>query len=223
MIARLLISLSIEIRKKEILETLTSHLGGVNVNHPDILYFASDSKLGIVEARKIKEHFSLKPYSAKGRAVVLENAGNLTDEGQNALLKTLEELPKHALFILGANSDATFLPTVLSRCEIVILGNKATPESGSWTSQDDKYTESIEKLTESSIAERFEFIEKLKDREAFFQSLVQHFHNNLASHLGEGGLNIEFLKKLLKAEQWQKQNVNLRAILEYLMLVMLKK
>jgi len=53
--------------------------------------------LGIAEARKIKEHLSLKPYSAKGIVIILEDASVMTPEAQNALLKTLEELAKEAL------------------------------------------------------------------------------------------------------------------------------
>lgn len=71
----------------------------------------------------------------------------------------------------------------------------------------------IEKLIGSSIEERFEFIEKLKDKESFLLSLVAYFHKKLPS-------NAEFVKELLQAEKWAKQNVNIRAILEYLMLKM---
>ena len=113
MIATLVISPSLDQRIEEINKLL--HLREVILNHPDVLYFPSDSKLGILEARKIKMHFSLKPYSSKGRAVVMEDASSLTDQAQNALLKTLEELPDQGIIILGAASDTKLLPTVLSR------------------------------------------------------------------------------------------------------------
>ena len=209
MIARLLISQSLEIRKIELKKLLEQ--AGLRNPHPDLFYIDSFQKLGIAEARKIKEFFSLKPYSSKGRAVILEDATNLTPEAQNALLKTLEELPENGLFILCANSDAPFLPTVLSRCQIINLSSKFQAPSS-------KFSLDIEKLLESSVEQRFEYIEKLKDREEFLQFLISYFHQNLASHL-EGG-NVNFLKELLQAEQWQKQNVNIRAILEYLMLAM---
>ena len=208
MIARLLISNSLNKRVEETGKILS--LSGLTPNHPDLLYFADDSKLGILEARKIKEFFSLKPFSAKGKAVVLEDASKLTLEAQNALLKTLEELPEQALFILGASSDAGFLPTVLSRCLVTRL--QIIVNSG----QED-FTEDIEKLLKSAIPERFEYIEKLKDREEFFLALISYFHQNLASHMESGKV---FLRELLQAEEWVKQNVNIRAILEYLMLVM---
>ncbi|TSC65421.1 MAG: DNA polymerase III subunit delta' [Microgenomates group bacterium Gr01-1014_80] len=220
MIARLLISPSLEVRVKEIEKTLSRE--NFSPDHPDLLYFPNDSKLGIEQARKIKGHFSLKPYSAKGRVAVMEDASALTLEAQNALLKTLEEPPEEALLLLGAKSESDLLPTVLSRCQIVILGSGTTPESNKDSGQNQN---DIENLLQSSIEERFEYIEKLKDREEFLHDLVIHFRNQLhqlshdRSTFDAKELN-KFLRELLQAEEWAVQNVNIRAILEYLMLVM---
>lgn len=216
MLAKLLVTPSLETRVVEIAKILSK--ARLTNPHPDLLYFPKNSKLGIEQARIIKKHFSLKPYSALGRGVVLEDASNLTIEAQNALLKILEELPKEALFILCASSDVKFLPTVLSRCQIVRL--QVTVDSG----QNKNYLEDIEKLLESNIPERFEYIEKLTDREEFLHSLVNYFHQNLRSHTQSGDSDyMNFLKELLKAEEWANQNVNIRAILEYLMLSLPQK
>lgn len=208
MIARLLISKSINTRKEKIEELLIQ--AGLTKTHPDTLLYSSDSKLGIEQARKIKEHFSLKPYSAKGRAVVLEEAGDLTPEAQNALLKIIEELPVDANFFLGVSALAQILPTVISRCEVISL-EEATSKNR------DTLFPQVEKLLESSLEERFQYIEKLKEKEEFLHVLTSYFHQNLKPNSPE---RIEFLKALLQAEQWANQNVNLRAILEYLMLKM---
>ncbi len=211
MIARLLISSTHQNLLDEINKILNQ--AGLSNPHPDLLTFTFESKLGMPEARKIKEHFSLKPYSAKGRAVILEDATNLTPDAQNALLKTLEELPEEGIIILGASSDAKFLPTILSRCEIVILNSfqdlKEMPE---------QVRHDIEELLKSDIETRFEYIEKLKDRGEFLKFMVHYFHQQLPSHLTNNNTN--FLKELLQAEQWAEANVNIRGILEYLMLVM---
>lgn len=210
MIARLLISPSLQLIKDESAKILASFFKDKNQNykhHPDILYFPSDSKLGVLEAKKIKEHFSLKPYQSSGRAVVLEDAASLTTEAQNALLKTIEELPKEAIFILGAASDSNLLPTIVSRCEIVRIKNSELKE------ENGRDKEIIEELLKSEIEERFEYIEKLKEREKFLNSLIQYFHSELPK-------NSNFTKELLQAEEWANQNVNIRAILEYLMLKM---
>lgn len=217
MIAKILISPSIESRKEKIAKILTPMFPNY-IKHPDVFYLTADEKLGIEKARKIKEYFSLKPYQAKGRVVVLEEASNLTIEAQNTLLKIIEELPLAATLILGASTDTKFLPTILSRCEIVrILDPRSHPTPTS------EVGVVIEKLIEASLTEKFEYIEKLKTREEFLYSLVQYFHQNLRSHLQGGNSDYDFLKELLQAEEWYLRNGNIRAILEYLMLVMPKK
>ena len=217
MIARLLISPNLKVRLEEIKKVLADLI--LSKSHPDLLYFPSDSKLGIEQAREIKKHFSLKPYSARGRVVAVEDASVATPEAQSALLKILEEPPPKAIIILGAPSDAKFLPTVLSRCQVIHIPDVSiqhTPGVG--------ITSDIEKLLKSDMEERFEYIEKLKDREEFFHSLLSYFHQTLNLHSRSGNSNmIDFLKELLTAEEWAKQNVNIRAILEYLMLVMPKR
>ncbi|MBI2019135.1 hypothetical protein HYS95_00510 [Candidatus Daviesbacteria bacterium] len=197
MIARLLISPSPQ--------TLASHMESGNVNHPDTLYFKAGEKLGIAEARKIKEHFSLKPYSAKGRSVIIEDISVMTLEAQNALLKTIEELPANGQFLMRANSDTTILPTILSRCEIVrVKGLESRVMNNS---------KDIEKLLKATPEQRFEVVEKTKNREELLQNLIAYFRNHITDYP-------DFANKLLEAEKWVKQNVNIRAILEYLMLEM---
>lgn len=214
MIARLLISADLASRKEVINQILNDYK--MPNPHPDLLYFLSDAKLGIEQSRKIKEHFSLKPYSAKGRIAVLENAGELTREAQNALLKTIEELPENAVFILASDSDSKFLPTILSRCEVTRVKGKRSLRSDDLKEsrvEDAAQVQEIEKLLNSTIEERFEFVEKLKDKEGFLQALVAYFHKKLPD-------NSEYVSELMQAEAWARQNVNIRAILEYLMLEM---
>lgn len=216
MIARLLISQSLKERVAEIERILKDF--DLSPNHPDLLYLPYDSKLGMAEARKIKEYFSLKPYSAKGRAAVLEDASALTVEAQNALLKILEEPPAEAILILAAPSDAKFLPTILSRCQVIRLTVSTSHTPGVYNAH--TVGNDIDRLLNSAIEERFEYIEKLKDREEFLKALVYYFHQNLASHFSSGNAYKNFLKELLQAEEWAEANVNIRAILEYLMLVL---
>ena len=209
MVAKILISSSLEDRITKINETLTKH--DLKKEHPDVLYIKDGEKLGIEQARKIKNHFVYKPNKAKGKVVVVETADNMTVDAQNALLKTIEELPENGLIILGASTDANFLPTIISRSQIItfnLVGHKQPTY--------EVYAQDIEKLIKSGISERFEYIEKLKDREEFLQALVQYFHNQLISH--PRGVTSEFLKELLEAEKWAAQNVQIRGILEYLML-----
>lgn len=217
MIAKILISNSPEQIKEEIEKILKKE--GLKNNHPDVLFFPADTKLGVGEAKEIREFFSIKPYQSKGRTIVMENASLLTIEAQNALLKTLEEPPEEAILLLGANNADDFLPTILSRCQIVVL-----PTNKLINNKLTGYSSDIEMLLNIGIERRFEYIEKLKDQKAkeeFLRALTAYFRNKMLQTSHDRGAN-EFVKDILEAEGWADANVNIRGILEYLMLVMPK-
>ena len=210
MIAKILVSPKLEARVGEIKKIL--QISQIPVNHPDLLHLKAGEKLGIEQARIIKEHFSFKPYQLEGKVVIIEDASLFTMETQNALLKTLEELPEKAIFIMGVNSEENLLPTVLSRCQMIYLPTSEV---------DEPVTSEVAELLDKNIEERFEYIEKLKDKEQFLHSLLVYFQRKLHAQKGRPGSVeiVKFLKELLQAEEWMKHNVNQRAILEYLMLI----
>lgn len=207
MLAKILISADLDNRIGEMSKILPR-------SHPDLLYFEAGEKLGMEQAKIVKDHFSMKPYSEKGRVLIIEDVSTMTLDAQNTLLKTLEEPPEEAVIILGTPMEDNLLPTLLSRCEIIVLNQNGgeTPIGVSPLYQD------IQKLLSYSIQDRFEYIEKLKDKAEFLEELVHYFHQELRLH--PRGVNSKFIKELIQAEEWAKQNVNIRAILEYLMLVM---
>lgn len=215
MIARIIISPSIDTKTAAIEQILTDQ--GLKNPHPDVLYLDQE-KLGVEQSKQIREFLSIKPYSAQGRVVIVLYADNLTLDAQNALLKTLEEPPENAILLLGAENESKFLPTVLSRCQVIHLaidfGHFIGDESK--RSHNDRYVKQIERLQQADIVERFQFIEKLEEREEFFQSLLVYFSEQLHQQTN----TLSFMHDLLEAEKWQKANGNMRAILEYLMLRM---
>ncbi len=86
-------------------------------NHPDVIHVTSPKKtLGVDEIRgQILETVDIKPYHYEKKIYILHQAHTMTVQAQNALLKTLEEPPKYAVFLLLAETTNAFLPTVLSR------------------------------------------------------------------------------------------------------------
>lgn len=64
----------------------------------------------------------LQPMSAPKRVFILDNAEALNPASGNSILKTLEEPPAYAHFILVSPSAANVLPTILSRCQVVHFG-----------------------------------------------------------------------------------------------------
>lgn len=210
-----LIHPDIDKRREEAKKIISQN--GFSNSHPDLLWVGEEEKLGIEQARQIKDFLTLKPYQGSSHAVVLLSADNLTPDAQNTLLKTLEEPLGEITFLLGLSSAEHLLPTVLSRCQVIDL-----TDSKITTALTEKQIGEIERLISSSPEQRFQYIEKLKDREKFLILLTSYFRHQLlqnsagAKQVPPQGWN--YLSRLIQAERWAKQNVNIRAILEYLML-----
>lgn len=87
-------------------------------NHPDVIYVRGEKKtiLTVDEVREqILETVNIKPYQYEKKIYIIERADTMNIQAQNALLKTLEEPPAHAVFLLLAERAEAFLPTILSR------------------------------------------------------------------------------------------------------------
>ena len=81
------------------------------------VYPKKTKALSVDDVREqITSDVNIKPYNHDYKIYMIPKADTLTVQAQNALLKTLEEPPEYAVFILLAENTAAFLPTVLSRC-----------------------------------------------------------------------------------------------------------
>lgn len=93
-----------------------------SANHPDVFIIHPEGESGSIKIGKIRDiiyQASLKPYEAKKRVFIINDAEEMTEEAQNALLKVLEEPPRNHILILTASNIAGLLPTVLSRCRVL--------------------------------------------------------------------------------------------------------
>ena len=89
--------------------------------HPDlhILKCARGETIKIDDIRSLIAHAQLKPFEAKRKIFILCNTENLTIEGGNALLKTLEEPWADSLLLLTTSVPEKNLATVRSRCQAI--------------------------------------------------------------------------------------------------------
>ena len=93
--------------------------------HPDIMRAGGSGgarSFHVDAIRAIRETAYILPNEAPRRVILLEQAENMTDTAQNALLKILEEPPGHVLFILTCENRSQMLPTIQSRAVCVALG-----------------------------------------------------------------------------------------------------
>ncbi|MDD5686494.1 MAG: DNA polymerase III subunit gamma/tau [Elusimicrobia bacterium] len=86
-------------------------------NSLDVLEIDGASNRGIDEIRSLREDVKYAPSSSKYKIYVIDEVHMLTTEAFNALLKTLEEPPAHAIFIFATTSTQKIPPTILSRCQ----------------------------------------------------------------------------------------------------------
>lgn len=75
--------------------------------------------IAVDQVRDVERGIALNPYEGRSRVIIIDPADLLTDEAQNAFLKTLEEPPPHVVLILVASREERLLPTVHSRCRRV--------------------------------------------------------------------------------------------------------
>ncbi|MFH0749670.1 MAG: DNA polymerase III subunit gamma/tau [Candidatus Gottesmanbacteria bacterium] len=105
-------------------ESCISIARGTNM---DVLEIDAASNRGIDEIRELRDRIALAPVGGEYKIYIIDEVHMLTPEAFNALLKTLEEPPKHAVFVLATTDQQKIPATIKSRC-IAIPFRKATQE-----------------------------------------------------------------------------------------------
>ena len=83
----------------------------------DLMEIDAASSRGIDEIRALREAVRFSPMQGKVKVYIIDEAHMLTKEAFNALLKTLEEPPEHAIFILATTETDKMPETIISRCQ----------------------------------------------------------------------------------------------------------
>ena len=83
----------------------------------DLIEIDAASNRGIDEIRALREKIAFSPGACRYKVYVIDEVHMLTNEAFNALLKTLEEPPPHAIFVLATTEPHRIPLTVLSRCQ----------------------------------------------------------------------------------------------------------
>jgi DNA polymerase-3 subunit gamma/tau len=83
----------------------------------DLIEIDAASNRGIDEIRALREKIAFAPSECRYKVYVIDEVHMLTNEAFNALLKTLEEPPPHAIFVMATTEPQRIPLTVLSRCQ----------------------------------------------------------------------------------------------------------
>jgi DNA polymerase-3 subunit gamma/tau len=93
----------------------------------DVLEIDAASNRGIDEIRALRDAVKYPPATMRSKVYIIDEAHMLTKEGANAFLKTLEEPPEWAVFILATTAPESLPPTILSRCQRYAFRRIAIP------------------------------------------------------------------------------------------------
>jgi DNA polymerase-3 subunit delta' len=100
--------------------------------HPDVLVverdIANKTKIEIDQIRAMQQDLALRPLEGRARVVIIDDAADMSDFAQDALLKTLEEPPKHAVLLLITLSPESLFETIRSRMQPLQFRSVATSE-----------------------------------------------------------------------------------------------
>jgi DNA polymerase-3 subunit delta' len=93
--------------------------------HPDLLVGEPEGATNTLKIERIRDlvrEIDGRPFEAASRAVLIDDAHCMTEQAQNALLKSLEEPPPTSHVFLITPSPQTLLPTIRSRCQTLRMG-----------------------------------------------------------------------------------------------------
>lgn len=94
----------------------------------DLIEIDAASHRGIDEIRELREGIKFAPTKEKYKVFIIDESHQLTREAVNALLKTLEEPPSHAIFVLATTEIHKMIPTIISRCQRFDFRKLTLPE-----------------------------------------------------------------------------------------------
>lgn len=90
--------------------------------HADVeIVTPSGLSYGVAETRELVTRAALAPTRGRWQITIVEDADRFTEQALNALLKSIEEPPPRAVWLLCAPSPEDLLPTIRSRCRLVTL------------------------------------------------------------------------------------------------------
>jgi len=111
--------------------------------HPDVIVIepGDNGSIKIEAIRDVVDRAGYRPFEARRRVVIIDDADALVHAAQNALLKTLEEMPAASIFALVSSIPDALLPTVRSRCPRLRFGLLSAAEVAQALVRDHGYSE----------------------------------------------------------------------------------
>lgn len=160
----------------------------------DLIEIDAASNRGIDEMRDLREKVRFAPSQGQYKVYVIDEAHQLTNEAFNALLKTLEEPPGHAIFVLATTEAGKVPGTIVSRTQRFDL--RRIPYKG--------VVQQLAKICEQ---------EKLKAEPAALDAIARHAQGSLrdaesildmVATFSDGAVTLKDVDELLGVSEWEE-------------------
>lgn len=200
---------NIEEARKEI-EKITKK-SKINLFDQEIVEFGK--AIGIEDVRNIQKKIFLRPLRGDFKAIILILENGATIEAQNSMLKLLEEPPESSFIFLITDNAKIFLPTVLSRVKLIIIGNQIQKKNESGL-------DSL--LSLESVGERLQLAQSIgKSKEeaiVWLEQVILSTRELMLKSLDNPAHSLSLRRKIHDLEmahyELKKTNANTRLLLE---------
>ena len=141
------------------------------LNSNDVIEIDAASNNGVDEIRDLREKANLVPSTCKYKVYIIDEVHMLTTQAFNALLKTLEEPPKHVIFILATTEYHKIPLTITSRCQKFqfnkidvdsIVGRLREIANNEKINIDDDALYEIAKISDGGMRDSINFLDQLR-------------------------------------------------------------
>ncbi len=171
--------------------------------HDVVTLMPIDNAIGIDAVRSITSELSFKPRSSSFSVLVVRGAHALSEEAQQALLKTLEEPAGDSHILLETQEPFSLLPTILSRCHMIRLREAKIPDK------------SVNELfLRSSVGERMKTIDTIAKTQVDALIFVDQTMRALHEELVHSSEHAKLLRALLTARTQLLGNANPKLVLD---------
>ena len=194
-------------------DTCKSCLEFDSQNNPDfVLIKPEGNNIKIEQIRNMQRKVQEKPIISGKKIYIIDNADLMTQEAQNALLKTLEEPPEFVTIILIGENENAFLATIKSRCMILHFNSISNLDMKKYL--EDNYhmnvTSNMLDVFHGSIGKAIE----IKDKQETYLLIEQAIENLEKEDL------IDLIKKL---DILYTSKEEILDMLDYINIILLKK
>ena len=166
---------------------------GTEKNSNDFSYniFELDaaSNNGVDDIRNLVDRVRIPPQTGKYKVYIIDEVHMLSGQAFNAFLKTLEEPPSYAIFILATTEKHKVIPTILSRCQIYDFKKISTNEIQAYLEKIAK-SEKIKYEDEAIFLIAKKSDGALRDALSIFDRLVNYTEGNITKELAYENLNV---------------------------------